>query len=49
MTLRPGTPSPPLLLCDHARWVDVWRLGEGLGGGAGGNKVGGCEQALDRR
>ena len=24
-----GTPSPPLLLCDHARWLDVWRLGEG--------------------
>lgn len=26
---RSGTPSPPLLLCDHARWLDVWRLGEG--------------------
>ena len=26
---RRGTPSPPLLLCDHARWLDVWRLGEG--------------------
>ena len=26
---RRATPSPPLLLCDHARWLDVWRLGEG--------------------
>jgi U3 small nucleolar RNA-associated protein 4 len=26
---RRGTPSPPLLLCDHARWLDVWRLGQG--------------------
>ena len=33
---RAGTPSPPLLLCDHARWLDVWRLGEGIGGGPGG-------------
>lgn len=35
MSPQPGTPSPPLLLCDHARWVDVWRLGEGLRGGRG--------------
>ena len=32
---RPNVPNPPLLLCDHGRWLDVWRLGEGLGGGAG--------------
>ena len=32
---RAGTPSPPLLLCDHARWLDVWRLGEGDRGRAG--------------
>ena len=25
------TPNPPLLLCDHARWLDLWRLGEGAG------------------
>ena len=35
----PGLPTPPLLLCDHARWMDVWRLGEGMGGGPGGAPV----------
>ena len=29
VSARRGAPSPPLLLCDHARWLDVWRLGEG--------------------
>lgn len=29
VSARRATPSPPLLLCDHARWLDVWRLGEG--------------------
>jgi U3 small nucleolar RNA-associated protein 4 len=43
---QPGTPSPPLLLCDHARWVDVWRLGEGLGGagGHGGSSTHGADK-----
>ena len=38
MEVKPqvGHPDPPLLLCDHSRWVDVWRLGEGLHGGPGG-------------
>lgn len=30
-----NAPTPPLLLCDHGRCVDLWRLGEGLGGGPG--------------
>ena len=29
VSARRGAPSPPLLLCDHARWLDVWRLGQG--------------------
>ena len=38
MEVKPqvGHPDPPLLLCDHSRWVDVWRLGEGIHGGPGG-------------
>jgi U3 small nucleolar RNA-associated protein 4 len=26
-----SAPNPPLLLCDHARWLDLWRLGSGVG------------------
>ena len=40
---RPNVPNPPpLLLCDHGRWLDVWRLGEGASGagaGAGGERA----------
>ena len=38
MEVKPqvGHPDPPLLLCDHSRWVDVWQLGEGIHGGPGG-------------
>jgi U3 small nucleolar RNA-associated protein 4 len=45
MSPQPGTPSPPLLLCDHARWVDVWRLGEGMGGGPGGAGAGSSDNS----